>query len=172
MLNDLFLSSDNGFIFLLVLLDLSAAFDTIDHLILIDRLENLIGLSGHALSWNRSYLSERHAVVYNSSYCSIVRYGIPQGSVLGPLLFSLYMLPLRNIICNHGINFHCYVDDTQQYISAKSDTIVKLSNKEACLQDIKEWMAQTFLLLNSGKTEILVVSSKPIRNKMPDISLN
>ena len=66
------------------------------------------------------------------------------------------MLPLGNIICKHGINFHSYADDTQLYKSAKSDTIVKLSNMNACLKDIKEWMAQRFLLLNSGKTEILV----------------
>ena len=102
---NLLLSSDKGFISLLALLDLSAAFDTIDHLILIDRLKNLVGLSGQALSWFRSYLSERHQFIYSaneSSYRSRVRYGIPQGSVLGPLLFSLYMLPLGNIICNHG----------------------------------------------------------------------
>ena len=66
-LNDLLLSSDQGFISLLVLLDLSAAFDTIDHLILIDRLENLVGLSGQALSWFRSYLSERHQFVYTAN---------------------------------------------------------------------------------------------------------
>ena len=175
MLNDLLLSSDKGFISLLVLLDLSAAFDTIDHLILIDQLENLVGLSGQALSWFRSYISERHQSVYTaneSSYRSRVRYGIPQGSVLGPLLFSLHMLPLDNIIRNHGINFHCYADDTQLYISAKPDTIVKQSTMEACLKDMKEWMAHNFLLLNSGKTEILVVSPKSIRNKMPDISLH
>ena len=173
LLNDLLLSSDNGFISLIMLLDLSAAFDTIDHLILIDRLENLVGLSGQALSWFRSYLSEWHQFVYTaneSSYRSRVRYGIPQGSMLGP--FSLYMLPLGNIIRNHGINFHCYADDTQLYISAKPDTIAKQSTMEACLKDMKEWMAHNFLLLNSGKTEILVGSPKSIRNKMPDISLH
>ena len=172
-LNDLLLSSDKGFISLRVLLDLSAAFDTIGHLILIDRLKNLVGLSGQALSWIRSYLSERHQFVYTaneSSYRSGVRYGIPHGSVLGPLLFSLYMFPLGNIIRNQGINFHCYADDTQLYISAKPDTIAKQSTMEACLKDMKEWIAHNFLLLNSGKTEILVVSPKSIRNKMPDIS--
>ena len=70
MLNDLLLSSDKGFISLLVLLDLSAAFNTIDHLILIDRLENLVGLSGQALSWFRSYLSERHQFVYTANESS------------------------------------------------------------------------------------------------------
>ena len=86
------------------------------------------------------------------------------------------MLPLGNIIRNHGINFHCYADDTQLYISAKPDTIVTINyhkSMEACLKDMdKEWMAHNFLLLNSGKTEILVVSPKSIRNKMPDISLH
>ena len=69
MLNDL-LSSDKDFISLLVLLDLSAAFDTIDHLILIDRLKNMVGLSGQALSWFRSYLSERHQFVYTANESS------------------------------------------------------------------------------------------------------
>ena len=172
MFNDLLLCSDKGFISLLLLLDLSSAFDTIDHL---TQLESLVGLSGQALSWFRSYLSEQHQFVYTaneSSYRSRVRYGIPQGFMLGPLLFSLYMLPLGNIIRNHGINFHCYADDTQLYISAKPDTIAKQSTMEACLKDIKEWMAHNCLLLNSGKTEILAVSPKSIRNKMPDISLH
>ena len=80
-------------------------------------------------------------------------------------------LPLGNIR-NHGINFHCYADDALLYISAKLDTIAKQSTMEACLKDMKEWMAHNSLLLNSGKTEILVVSPKSIRNKMPDISLH
>ena len=155
-LNNLLLSSD--FIALLVLRDVSVAFDTIDHLILIDWLENLVGLSVQALSWFKSCLSERCQFVYTAnepSYRSRVRYGIPKGSVL----FSLYILPLGNIVRNHGINFHCYADDTQLYLSAKPDTIAKLSNMEACfLKDTKECLAHNFLLLNSGKTEILVVS--------------
>ncbi len=99
--NDLLLSSDHGCISLLVLLDLSAAFDTIVHNILLKRLENSVGISGSALAWFKSYLSDRHlfvAVHEEVSYRSQVQYGVPQGSVLGPLLFTLYMLPLGNII--------------------------------------------------------------------------
>ncbi len=98
--NDLLLASDQGWS-LLVLLDLSAAFDTIDHDILIDRLQNYTGIQGQALRWFRSYLSDRYHFVYlngEASQLSPVKYGVPQGSVQGPLLFSLYMLSLDNII--------------------------------------------------------------------------
>ncbi len=95
--NDLLLASDQGCISLLVLLDLSAAFDTIDHDILIDQLQNYTSIQGQALRWFRSYLSDRYHFVYlngQASQLSTVKYGVPQGSVLSPLLFSLHMLSL------------------------------------------------------------------------------
>ncbi|KAI2646730.1 RNA-directed DNA polymerase from mobile element jockey [Labeo rohita] len=161
--NDLLLASDQGCISLLVLLDLSAAFDTIDHDILIDRLQNYAGIQGQALKWFRSYLSDRYHFVYlngESSQLSPVKYGVPQGSVLGPLLFSIYLLPLGNIIRKHGISFHCYADDTQLYISTRPDETSELSKLTECVKNVKDWMTNNFLLLNSDKTEILLIGPK------------
>ncbi len=137
--NDLLLSSDRGCISLLVLLDLSAAFETIDHNILLNRLENFVGISGSALAWFKSYLSDRHqfiAVNEEVSYRS-VQYGVPQGSVLGPLLFTLYIVTLGNIIRKHGVSFHCYADDTQLYISSRPSETHQIEKLMECIVDIK-----------------------------------
>uniref|UniRef100_A0A9J8DEF0 Reverse transcriptase domain-containing protein n=1 Tax=Cyprinus carpio carpio TaxID=630221 RepID=A0A9J8DEF0_CYPCA len=172
--NDLLLASDQGCISLLVLLDLSAAFDTIDHDILIDRLQNYTGIQGQALRWFRSYLSDRYHFVYlngESSHLSPVKYGVPQGSVLGPLLFSIYMLPLGNIIRKYGISFHCYADDTQLYISTRPDETSKLSKLTECVKNVKDWMTNNFLLLNSDKTEILLIGPENITQNLVDYNL-
>ena len=173
--NDLLIASDNGLVSVLVLLDLSAAFDTIDHNILLQSLEHQIGIKGTALSWFRSYLSDRSQFVHvndESSINTTVSHGVPQGSVLGPILFTLYMLPLGNIIRNHSINFHCYADDTQLYLSIKPDESNQLSKLQTCLKDIKSWMSCNFLMLNSEKTEILVLGPKNLRDSMSIATLD
>ncbi len=143
--NDLLLASDQGCISLLVLL-------VLDHDVIIDRLQNYTGIQGQALSWFRSYLSDRYHFVYlngEASQLSPVKYGVPQGSVLDPLLFSLYMLPLGNIIIKYRISFHCYADDIQLYISTRPDETSKLSKLTECVKNIKDWMINNFLLLTS-----------------------
>ena len=167
--NDLLTAADKGLVSILVLLDLSAAFDTIDHSILLQRLEHLVGIKGIALSWFRSYFSDRSQFVNvndKSSKYAKVSHGVPQGSVLGPILFSLYMLPLGNIIRKHSINFHCYADDTQLYLSIKPDETSQLAKFQACIKDIKSWMTYNFLMLNPNKTEVIVLGPKHLRTSL------
>ena len=118
--NDLLLSMNRKEVSALVLLDLSAAFDTIDHNILLDRLNSSFGLSGSALSLLSSYLLNRtQSVIVDQAQSSELPLlcGVPQGSVLRPLLFSLYTTPLSHLLTNLGVQFHFYANDTQVYIS-------------------------------------------------------
>ena len=119
-------------------------------------------------------ISDRYQFVNingESSVLTKVKYGVPQGSVLGPVLFTLYMLPLGTIISKHGINFHCYADDTQLYLASDPDDKIKLSKIEDCIKDIKDWMSSNFLLLNSDKTEVLLLGPKAARNKLSNLTL-
>src|SRR6266496_995019 len=106
--NDLLLAMDNKKVSALILLDLSSAFDTIDHHILLSRLSSYFGISGLALQLLTSYLQNRTQTVCidsNFSLPSLLSTGIPQGSVLGPLLFSLYTTPLSHVLQNSGVFF-------------------------------------------------------------------
>ena len=145
----------------LCLLDLSAAFDTIDHSILLHRLKSWFGINNMVLSWIQSYLSSRSfSVDINGIKSSTFKllYGVPQGSVLGPLLFILYTTPLSTIISRSSINHKLYADDTQLFLSFSP---VNFSQNIKLLQDtiseISSWMASNFLSLNPSKTEFLLL---------------
>ena len=130
---------------------------------------NTISIKGTALNWSKSYFSDWFQFVQindESSVCTKVNHGVPQGSVLGPILFSLYMLPRGNIIRTHSVNFHCYADDTLLYLSIKPEQCNQLTKLQPCLKDIKTWMTRNFLLLNSDKTEVLILDPKHLRDKL------
>ena len=166
--NDLCRAVDQDGAALLALLDLSAAFDTIDHTILFGRLEKRFGITNQALEWLSSYLHERKETVIIDGCRSKERdlvCGVPQGSVLGPLLFTMYTSELGDIVRKHGIQYHCYADDTQLYLPfdpcSPSGLLSAKHKLEQCLGDVAAWMGHNYLQLNSDKTEIIVLSTRP-----------
>ena len=159
--NDILHAIDNKRGVFLVLLDLSAAFDTIDHGVLLSRLSS-IGVKGSALEWIRSYLSDRaQAVNINGCLSSIfpLLFGVPQGSVLGPKFFTIYSAPITNIARKHGLLVHMYADDTQLYLPFDlyndKDELATRKRMESCIVDIKSWMTANKLKLNDDKTELI-----------------
>lgn len=158
--NDIMSNFAQGKATALVLLDLSAAFDTIDHSLLLNRLSHCFGIHGTALKWFKSYLSGRHQSVKVSTSLSIDKpllYGVPQGSVLGPLLFTLYTQPLTHLISRfHSLRHHFYADDTQLYIPITRDNAeAPFAELTQCLSEIHSWMDLNKLKLNPDKTEFI-----------------
>ena len=170
--NDILLSLDASQGVILVLLDLSAAFDTIDHNILLSRLNSRIGVTGQALEWVHSYLTDRHQVIHLdgvSSDSCLLAYGVPQGSVGGPFDFIIYSGPVHDIAARHGLEIHMYADDTQIYITfdlSQLNAEEARCRLEACIVDIKVWMKENKLQLNADKTELLVITPSRLSDKV------
>ena len=169
--NDIHLSLSRGEATALVLLALSAAFDTIDHSTLLSCLLDWFGVDGSVLKWFSSYLTERSQSVKIGSTLSDLQkllFGMPQGSVLGPLLFSLYPSPLSTLIGKHkGINFHFYADDTQLYVHlSHMNASAAFDKLNRCLQDVKEWMSASKLKLNPDTTEFILFGFKKQRGRL------
>ena len=163
--NEINLALSKGMPTALVLLDLSAAFDTIDHDTLLSCLLARFGFAGSALKWFRSYLQDRfQSVKIGSSLSNLfkLKFGVPQGSVLGPLLFSLYTTPLGQVIRKYtGVKYHFYADDTQLFIHLSPDDSLKsFDHLKSCLNDIQVWMSENKFKLNPDKTEFIVFGAK------------
>ena len=143
-----------------------------DHKLLLHRLEHKFGIKDTALNWIRDYLTNRtQQVVLDNpngeavkSKPAILTQGVPQGRVLGPLLFTLYTSPLGDLCYKHALSFHCYADDQQNYLGFKptvpGDDRQCLDRLECCINDIRAWMKLNLLKLNDDKTEFLLLGTK------------
>ncbi len=153
----------------LLMLDLSAAFDTIDHGILLTRLEKSYGIQGVAHKWIKSYLTGRTQSVVidgNNSTPRELDFSVPQGSVLGPRKYCMYCRVIGLIASHFGLQYHCYADDSQLYIVFRSleGWTKAVKPIEDCVTDIYGWMELNLLKMNEEKTEFIVFSpwSSPI----------
>ena len=167
--SDLLEVMDDGKCAVLVLLDLSAAFDTVVHGLLLSDMES-IGVEQEALQYLRSYLQNRRYCVQIGnafSVCESLTRGVPQGSVLGPILFCVYTKGLSSVLQEQGVKFKLFADDTQLYLSV-SDIENTTENLNRILQSVREWMDFKHLKLNENKTEYMLVGKK---NNLRDLGI-
>ena len=181
---DVIQALENQEVACLILLDLSAAFDTTDHDILLSRLKSRFAVTGVVLKWLGAYLKDRTQAVEigvplsGGSRSEIVslRSGILQGSVLCPTLFTIYTVPIGNICRRHQVEFHLYADDTQIYLSLRPSIPFSKNNCiawiEKCIEEIGIWMTQNLLKLNSDKTEFILFGTQQQLSKVDDISVH
>ena len=172
MCDDLNKEIEAGNVVIVVLLDLSAAFDTIDHTVLLEKLMKDYGITGSALQWIKSYLEKRHFCVKIDDTLSTfleLLFGVPQGSLLGPILFILYIKALQKIAAKYGLDIQLYADDSQLYISFQPNRVVQFTDVQdrtnKCLAEIKTWMVNNYMKLNETKTELLVLGKSHVLKK-------
>ena len=130
---------------MIVLLDLSAAFDTIDIDTLLRRLEHTFGITGPTLQWLRTYLEDRKQYVRvrnDRSTAVSSKFGVPQGSVLSRKLFATYIARIAGVISAFGIHHTQYADDTQLYIELRNDNLSRLND---CFLAVYRWFAEPSL---------------------------
>ena len=168
--NDLVRAIDKGHVTALVLLDLSAAFDTVDHELLIEVLKKRFAIDGVALNWFKSYLDDRTQTFMFGNVESVlyaVNSSVPQGSVLGPLEFVAYTEDVVDIMHQHQLRHHIYADDMQLYAhSTLKDVHSMLLQLQNCIIDVREWCTSRRLQLNDAKTELTWFGSRASLTKL------
>ena len=175
--SDIRRSMDSNKSVVLLMLDLSAAFDTVDYGILLRRLTRRLGIKGTVHKWLKSYLCSRTQCVTILDAMSVIAellLGVLQGSVLGPLLCVMYVLPLSDLVRHHGISFHSYADYTQLYVEFNhkdpNSIMAAVESLESCVEDVMIWMLRNRLKMNDSKTEMMVFA--PPRAKLHVLSVS
>ena len=174
-LNDM----DNKKVNFLILLDLSTACDTVSFCLLMNRLLNRFGITGTVLKWIESYLTEQTQRVMIDEFSSdpvMLKCGVLQGSVLGPILYTLFTSPVGDISRSHNIGYHGFADDTQNYHSF-TPSIAGDEDKckweiEVCISDMHTWMRTNLLKLNDKRTEFLIIGTKQQLSKVKTTSIS
>ena len=169
--NNLLVAVDQRLGVVVLLIDLSAAFDTVDHNKLLQILFNEIGISGTALQWFKSFLTGRsQRVVVGDSFSDplTLKFGVPQGSVLGPVLFNIYTRSISNVFSKCGFTSSGYADDNSGscVFTSQFQYDVLISLIPVLLSNIKSWMDYHFLKLNEDKTQIIVFGNPYFRQSL------
>ena len=180
LMNDILWNMECGEVTAFIAIDLSAAFDTVDHGILLDVLQYLFGVTGMVRKWFNSYLSPRQfQVSIGKAYSEPIdlQFSVPQGSCAGPILFLLYASTIGEVI-PQTIDIHGYADDhgIKSKFKAKDDNNEAepetIQGLESCLEDVKVWMDENRLKMNSSKTEFILFGSRGQLQKCTTDSIN
>ena len=177
--SDILCNMDQQKVTILTLLDLSAAFDTVDYGIMNKLFDQKFCISGSAAGWFNSYLCGRQQSVLINGVTSKkfdLNCGVPQGSCAGPVTFLSYISSLYGVIADHSINVGGYADDNQLYSafspsadgSAEAGAVEMMNN---CIQDVRTWMLQHKLKINDGKTELIVIGGPKQLPKVKNCSI-
>ena len=158
--NDILQKLDQNQIVALIMIDVSAAFDTVPHQRLIDRFSHDFNVTGTALKWLTSYLENRYQkVIVNSSQSKVVemKCGFPQGAKLAGIKYNVYSTPLGKVVTSYNeVSHQAYADDNGAYIAfsvEKGD--LAITQLEKCINDVKMWMGENYLKMNDDKTQII-----------------